>query len=393
MTKSQALKDLVIPLNRQLPLNPLHILPILLQIPPLPSLQIDLMHLPQLRLINNLVHKINHRKQRQQDIRIDEIPRIKRRQRRPPLHKRQKHIGDQPKPRVIRKPRRPEGQFLGRTALRLPSSPEADVDEADGPPDDEGGHPAEVDDVPVGLGRTGADVHHAEGAAQVGEDDGGDGDTALVGPPQKPGGFSVLRHEEDGAAADVDGAVNRAETGDEDEGVDEVDTVLEASILQRNRHGALERTPGTFIDVLECVGGAGQAEEEGAAHVDDDDADKDLADGEGHGFAWVLGLGGGYGDGLDARVEGAAEDEDRGDALEAVYEGAGVVPVVEAEGWCAFYAAACVAVGGMVRWLGPLEVCGGETYTMLNKKYAIKPISLMRASQNSASPKVSTPSS
>lgn len=139
------------------------------------------------------------------------------------------------------------------------------------------------------------------------------------------------------------------------------------------------------------VRGAGQTEEEGAAHVDDDDADEDLADGVRDGNTRVFGLGGGYGDGFDTCVEGGAEDEDRGDAAEAIGEGAGVVPVLESNGVGTFDTSGDVTILGSVQVRK--HVGASQTNTMLKMKYATSPISLMSASQNSASPKVSTPRS
>lgn len=127
-----------------------------------------------------------------------------------------------------------------------------------------------------------------------------------------------------------------------------MDTVRPAGVLQSDGHGRLEGAAGA-TDEFGSVRGAGQAEEEGASHVNEDDADKDLADGAGDGNTRVLGLGGGNGDGFDAGVEGRAEDEDGGNAAETVSERTGVVPVFETNCVRAFNASRYVTVFESVR--------------------------------------------
>ena len=51
-----------------------------------------------------------------------------------------------------------------------------------------------------------------------------------------------------------------------------------------------------------------------------------------------------HGDGFNARVEGSAKHEDRGNAPEPGHERAGVVPVPEANGIRALYATSSVAI-------------------------------------------------
>lgn len=222
--------------------------------------------------------------------------------------------------------------------LRLPRGAEPDVNQTNRAPDQERRDAAQVDNVPVRLAGASADVHHRDGAARVGEDDGVHGHASLISPPEELGRFAVLRHVQDGTAADVDGAVDSAEAGDENKGVDEVDAVGPAGVLERHRHGRLEGAAGA-ADQFRSVGRARQPEKEGAAHVDKDDANEDLADGVRDGDARVLGLGRGDGNGLDTRVEGGAEDEDGGNAAETIGKWAGIVPVLEADGVGAFDAA------------------------------------------------------
>ena len=303
---------------------------------------------PQSRLERELVHKVNHRKQRQQDVSIHEITRVKRSQRRPALHKSQKDIGNQAKVGIPWIPQGLVRQLVRAVSLRLPRGAEADVNQTDGAPDQKGRDTTEVDNVPVRLACARADVHHREGPACIGEDDGVNRNATTIRPAKEPGRFSVLRHIQEGTAANVNRAVDGAQAGDEDEGVDQVGAVCPAGIVESDGHGRLEGMAGPAGE----IGGvrrAGQTEEEGAAHVDDDDADEDLADGVRDGDTRVFGLGGGYGDGFDTCVEGGAKDEDRGDAAEAIGEGAGVVPVLEADGFCAFDASGDVTILGSVQ--------------------------------------------
>ena len=206
------------------------------------------------------------------------------------------------------------------------------MSEANRTPDEEGRDTAEVDDVAVGLAGTGAHVHHAQSAAQVGEDDGRNWDTTLVGPAEELGSLAILSHEQDCTAGNINGAVDGAESGNEDERIDEVDSALPARILDGDCHGTSEGTLCAADETL-GVGRAGQTEEKGTSHVDDNDADEDLTNGEGNGTAWIPGLGRSNGDSLNASVESTAEDEDRGNAPEPVCESAWVVPVFETDGW------------------------------------------------------------
>ncbi len=103
---------------------------------------------------------------------------------------------------------------------------------------------------------------------------------------------------------------------------------LPAGVLDSDRHGASERAAGA-ADEARRVERTGQAEEQSRAHVDEKDAPEYLADRARYAGPGVLGLGGGDGDGFDAGVEGAAEDEDRGYAAETISKGARVVPVQE----------------------------------------------------------------
>ena len=106
-------------------------------------------------------------------------------------------------------------------------------------------------------------------------------------------------------------------------------TPLPPGILDSDRHRTSQRAGA--LGELWRVGGTGEAEEEGGAHVHEDDAPEDLADGEGDGDRRVLGFGRGDGYGFYAGVKGGAENEDTGHAPETVGECAWVAPVSEAE--------------------------------------------------------------
>lgn len=307
-------------------------LPDLVQITSPAGLQVDLEVPPVPRLEDKLVDNIYDREQGQQDVCVHKVTRIEGAQRSPSLNQRQEGVGREPEVRIPRVPQGLEREVGLGVPLGLPGRAEPDVDEADAPPDEERRHAREVDDVRVGGAGSRRDVHHAQGAAQVRQDDGRDGHAPAIRPAQDARGLAVLAHEEQGPAADEDAAVDGGQAGDEDEGVDEVHAGLPARVLDGDGHGAAEGLAAGRHEAL-GVGRAGQAEEEGGAHVDEDDAPEDLADGLGDGGAGVPGLGGGDGDGLAPGVEGAAEDEHRGDAPEAVArEGARVVPVPEADG-------------------------------------------------------------
>jgi len=113
-------------------------------------------------------------------------------------------------------------------------------------------------------------------------------------------------------------------------------------VLDRDRHWGFQRLAGAANETS-CVRGTGQAEEEGGAHVDEDDPPEDLTDCKRHCTPRVPGLGGGNGHGFAARVESRTEYKDFCYPAETVGEGAGIVPVVEAQGmFLAVEPAGCV---------------------------------------------------
>lgn len=287
---------------------------------------------PKLGLIPPLVTNIDDNKQRKKNISVNETRRIKGGQRCPTLDKRKEHIRRKTEIGVPGVAHGPERQVILTIPLDGPSLAETDMDESDRSPHKERRHTAQVDDVSVRPARARADIHHGERTAQVREEDSRDRHAAFVRPPQNLGRLPVLAHKEQRPGPNVDGGVAGTDAGDKDERVDQMDAAFPAGVLDRDGHGALQ---GLRLgrDELGGVGRAGEAEKEGRAEVDEENAPEDLPDGQRDGHARVFGLGGGDGDRLDAGVEGGAEDEDGGDAAEAVaVEGAGVAPVAEAEG-------------------------------------------------------------
>ncbi|KFY72245.1 hypothetical protein V499_07598 [Pseudogymnoascus sp. VKM F-103] len=293
-------------------------------------IQVHILDLLPLRLVHPLKDPENDREQHEQDIRIHECASREWRQRSPTLNQCEEDVRAEPKPGVVRVQPRPVGEVFDAASLDGPSATEADVDKGDCAPDQKGRHARQIDDVAVGRGGAGGDIHHGQRTEEVGEDNGGGGDAALVSLAQDSGGFAVLRHKEHGTAAYVDRGVDGGQTRDKDEGIDEMDATVPAGVLDGDTHGRLEGA--RRLGELRRVGGTREPEEEGAAHVDEENAPEDLADRERHGDGRVLGLCRGHGDGLAAGIESCAEDEDGCDAAEAVRECARVVPVPEAEG-------------------------------------------------------------
>lgn len=113
-----------------------------------------------MRLPDPLVHEENDRKQRQQDVRINEAAGIERGESRPALHESQEDVRADAEVRIPWVEHRFEWQFADRTSLVVPGLAEADVDERDGGPDEESADSTEVDDVLVGRCATGGVVHH-----------------------------------------------------------------------------------------------------------------------------------------------------------------------------------------------------------------------------------------
>lgn len=153
----------------------------------------------------NLSNDVDETEKREENISNDKVAGVEGRQCHPALKDSENKIRRDTKPRHVWEQHSLEGQFRRATTLDGPAPTEADVDEADGRPDEERAHAGEVDDVAVGLGGTRGDVHHGDGADGVGDEDGPDGDAAAVDPAEDLGRLSGLRHVEDCSGADVDG--------------------------------------------------------------------------------------------------------------------------------------------------------------------------------------------
>ncbi|KFY49598.1 hypothetical protein V496_09890 [Pseudogymnoascus sp. VKM F-4515 (FW-2607)] len=322
------------PQRLSLPRSPriLHLNPRDIDVRTAPMIQVHVLDFLPLRLVHPLEDPEDYWEQHKQDIRVNERSGLEGCQCSPTLDQRQEYVGPEPEPGIVRVQPGAVGEIFDATSLDGPGATEADVDEGDCAPDEEGRHARQIDDVGVGIGGSGGDVHHGQRAKEVGEDDGGSGDAALVGLAKDGGGFAVLRHKEHCTATDVDGGVDGGQACDENEGVDEMDTTIPAGVLDGDTHWRLEGARG--LRELRRVGGAREPEEESAAHVDEEDAPEDLADRERHGDGRVLGLCRSNSDGLAASVKGSAENEDGCDAAEAVRECAWVMPVPETEGFC-----------------------------------------------------------
>jgi len=215
---------------------------------------------------------------------------------------------------------------LGGFALRGPRPAETDVSEGNGAPDKECGDAAEIDNVGIGFASAGADVHHGEAAKEVGEDYGGDRHAAAVCLAEESGRHLLLRHEEDGARANVDGAIGGGEHGDEDEGVDKVDSAFPAGSLDGDSHWAFQGAAGAVGQVV-GVGGAREAEKECNAHVDEQDSPDDLSDGQWDGNGWISRLGGCNRHCFNASVKGRCKNEDGCHTAEAIGPGPRIMPV------------------------------------------------------------------
>jgi hypothetical protein len=186
--------------------------------------------------------------------------------------------------------------------MESPLRPTRYINSPDSSPDQKGRNTTQVDNVRVGGGSTGAQVHQREAPEQVGRQDGPYGNTSLVDVSKDLGGHTFLAHVTQSSTPNVDRTVDRGEAGDEDERVDQVNTALPAGLLDGDGHGRLERT-GFTVDESLCVGGTGCTEEQGAAHVDEEDTPEDLSDGHRDGLFRVFGLCAHQRDRLDTGVD------------------------------------------------------------------------------------------
>ena len=234
----------------------------LVEIPSPAGLKVNLMQVPICSFERELVREIDDGKQRKQNIRVDKVSSVERGKRAPSLDKSQENVGAEPEVCIPGVPERLEGKLVDAVTLGSPGATETDVSEGDGAPDQKGRHTTQVDDVTVGLSGASADIHHGERAEEVCEDNSGDRDTAFVCPAEEARGFSVLGHEEDSTGADVNGAIDGGETGDENKGIDEMDASLPTGILNRNSHGTLDSS-ARAADKVGSIGRACKTEKEG----------------------------------------------------------------------------------------------------------------------------------
>lgn len=144
-----------------------------------------------------LADSVYDSKQRNKNVSIHKVARVKWRQCSPALDQGQEDTSSETNPGKIRESHCLVRQLADASALDLPGAAESDVDDADAAPDEERADTREVHDVAVGPGSAGGHVHHRDGADGVGDEDGPDGDTSGVGPAKDLGGLARLRHIKD----------------------------------------------------------------------------------------------------------------------------------------------------------------------------------------------------
>lgn len=206
------------------------------------------------------------------------------------------------------------------------------MDEADTAPDQECTDTRQVDDVVISLGSTSGNVHHGQSTECVGQHNSPYRYALLVDVAEDTGRLAGLSHVQDSTGTNVDGRIDSGQTGDENEGVDEISAVFHASIYKSNSHGTLESLALATVSQSWCIGWASDAEEQRRPHVDEDDAPKDLTDSLRNGSSRVSRFGSSDSDRLDTSVESRAEDKDGGNTTESIaIECAGVIPVMETQ--------------------------------------------------------------
>lgn len=224
-----------------------------------------------------------------------------------------------------------EGQLAERVAARRPRAAEADVAEADGPPREDG-REARRRRQPLKDNLLLPEVRQVrQEAHDRGHGDGHERAALAVHVAEYARGLAQVGERGQRARRPEDGRVAHGEDGDEDDAVHDGRQDLDSRVLNGNDKGRrvgvdLVRAP---VEARVVIGDQ-QADERQRDDVEERDAPKYLLDGRGDGFSGRLRLGRGKAQQLSAGKGKGGRGKDAADALEAVVEGARVLPVFSA---------------------------------------------------------------
>lgn len=191
---------------------------------------------------------------------------------------------------------------LARNALHLHRPDHEEVRNKDGDPVQGSKDRNERHKVAKHGRRSLAGVHVAQENEQGGEDDGGDGHTALVGLVHNAWRLSVLGQGPEGARGKVDIRIGSRNGKDEQQSVNRVVELVDTSVLGRdNERGS--QTAGLLDSAEQGVRVLdGHAQHEDTTEVEEDDTHERLADGARDVLAGVGGLAERDADELSAEV-------------------------------------------------------------------------------------------
>jgi hypothetical protein len=235
---------------------------------------------------------------------------------------------DKTEPRAIDTTDGVEGDLVESVTVVGPGLAEADVGKADGAPGEESGETGKSKQ-PVEDGDTGrGEVDETEAAADKDENGRDEGTTRPVDVGEDLGSVTLLGKSSEGTRATIDTGDTDGDDGDEDDDVHEVVETLETGIATDEHEGrGLGVRVGSGGEQGRVVAVDEKTDEEETEDVEQGDTPEDLLDGTGKSLDRVARLSGGETDKLSTGEGEGGSDEDGAEALEAVLESTGIIPV------------------------------------------------------------------
>jgi hypothetical protein len=209
-------------------------------------------------------------------------------------------------------------------AVVSPGLAETDVAKADGAPREEGSKTGQRNE-PVKDGLSGrSHVHITEDTPQKNEDDGEQWATGAIHVCENLGSIALISKSRQGTRTSVDTGDTDGNDRDENDDVHKVVETMETSIARSNDEGGSIGTRGTKKILV--VGANKETDKGKADNVEESNTPEDLSDGTGKRLEGVGSLSGRQTDKLSTGEREGGGDEDGAEALEAILEGARVIP-------------------------------------------------------------------
>ena len=202
---------------------------------------------------------------------------------------------------------------------------------ADRAPDKEVGQTREGEEPAEDGAALGGLANESDQTEEELDDDAPDGAAGLVNVREEAGGHTALGKSLHGTGRAERARVGNADDGNGDDGVEDGGKDLDTGVLdgQDERRGLGVGTGRAEETVV--VGRHDQTEDEQVDDVEEGNAPEHLLGGEGNSLAGVRGLSGRETDKLGTTEGKGSDDEDTSEAIEAVLERTGVVPVLGTE--------------------------------------------------------------